>query len=215
LGGLFQKVIDNRTLVPDIDSGQSGLALAVCASNSSVFAKRKDFVFSYSSDDTDLPIPEPSDQRLARLLWLWRRDQQSVLEDGRDVQKHIAGLLEWFLCDAFTYYSQGAKQGWWSDGVTDLQLASLSETEIRAIGCTWWGAKNFNEQWIAPFEIDFYFPTVESIDFTRTVVRFGRVDRDGEIMRTASYLHPRLRNGDRNLKNSDWAMAIELTPPPI
>lgn len=147
------------------------------------------------------------------MLWIWNRDQEAVLEDGRDVQRRIAGLLEWFLCDAFTYHPEGAKQCWWSDGVIDLRLERISDTAIRASGSTWW-AEGMKGQWIAPFEIEFYFPTVEALDFTRTVVRFGWVDRNGRIIRNSSYLvNPDLRTDGRKRKNSDWAMAIELTPP--
>ena len=134
------------------------------------------------------------------------------MEDRRNVQQHIAELLEPFLCDAFTYHSEGARQGWWSDGVMDLRIDQIGRADFRVIGLTWWAEREVNKQWIGPFEVEFYFGAKDSLDFTRTVVRFGWRDKKGN-MRSSCSLHPRLREDGRRLQDADWVMALELTPP--
>jgi hypothetical protein len=156
-------------------------------------------------------LPETLDQQLARCLWRWARDPNPTLGDERSTQEHIAGLLERFLCDALKYSPEPSLRRWWSDGVSDLRLDRLSDTALRVIGFTWWSAGDAKTQWEAPFEIEFYFPAEQSIDAARTVVRFGWLEKNGKIKRSASSLHPRLRSGGRELQDSAWAVAIELT----
>jgi hypothetical protein len=121
-------------------------------------------------------------------------------------------LLEAFLCDSFSYYSKAAKQGWWSDGVMDLRVQRIGKAAFRVIGLTWWSDRKAMNHWVAPFETEFYFDAEGSLDFTRTVVRFGSRDKEG-IIRSSCSIHPRLRHEDRPIVDSNWAMAIELTPP--
>ena len=159
-----------------------------------------------------LPVSEPIDRRIARLLWLWASDPERVMKDGWNVQQHIAGLLEPFLCEAFTYHSEGARQGWWSDGVMDVRIEQIGSSGFRTIGLTWWAERNVGAQWIGPFEVEYYFDVEDSLEFTRTIVRFGWKDKNGN-MRSSCSLHPRLRKDRRQVKDSDWVLAIELTPP--
>ena len=156
-------------------------------------------------------MPETLEQKLAACLWRWARDPQPTRDENKSIQERLEGLLEWFLCDAFKYSPEGSRRGWWSDGVFGLRLDRLSDTAFRVIGFTWC-QEGRGTLWEAPFEVEFYFSAVESINCARTVVRFGWLDKNGEITRTASSLHLRLRSGGRELNDSAWAMAIELTP---
>ena len=159
-----------------------------------------------------MPPSEPCDHRIASLLWVWSRHSAQVLADGRNVEQHIADLLEPFLCDSFTYWPEGSKQGWWSDGVVDLHIERLASTAFVLFGVTWWAGHDVNKQWISPFEIELYFQIEGELDFVRAIVRFGCSDKNGNIVRSSSPIHPRIRNDGRPLPNSNWAMAIELTP---
>ena len=170
-------------------------------------------IFPNSLNDAVLPDSEPRDQRIARLLWIWSRDRKQLFGDGRSVEQHIASWLEPFLCDSFAYSPEGAKQGWWSDGVVDLQIDRFAATAFLLWGSAWWAGHDVNKQWVAPFEIEFYFTVEGSLDFSRTIVRFGGADVNGDIVRSSMSLHPRIRNNGQPSKNSHWAMAIELTPP--
>ncbi len=167
--------------------------------------KQKEIAFADSQNDAVLPSSEPLEQRIARLLWIWLNDPLVILNDGRDVQQHIATLLEPFLSDAFTYHSEGSKQGWWSDGVTLLQIEAIADTTFRPFGYTWSAGG-----W-TPFEIEFYLAAKTSLRFDRTIVRFGWLDKNGNI--AAASIHPRLRKPGSQISESQWAMAIELTPP--
>lgn len=117
------------------------------------------------------------------------------------------------MCDSFAYSSEGAKDGWWSDGILDLHIDHFSATAFLVFGSTWWAGHNVAKQSIGPFEIEFYFNGVGNLDFARTIVRFGLVDENGNIKRSSCSLHPRIRNNGRAIRNSDWAMAIELSLP--
>lgn len=135
------------------------------------------------------------------------------MSDGkRSVEQEIASWLEYFLCDAFDCDPESARRGWWSDGVMDLRIEQLDNTSFRAIGSTYFGERNVREQWVGPFEVEFYFAARGSLEFVRTIVRFGWKDKKGRIVRSGC-LHPRLRSTRRGLRNADWALAIELTPP--
>src|SRR5262245_26025121 len=95
------------------------------------------------------------------------------------------------------------------DGVGGLQFHQIGATWFRATGFTYWlGSIACGN---APFEVEFYYPTQESLDYERAVIRFGWLDRHGRI--TPVSIHPRLRRPNQPPKDSDWAMAIELTPP--
>ena len=159
-----------------------------------------------------LSASEPVDRRIASLLSVWAHDPERVMDDGRNVEQHIARLLEPVLCDAFTYHSEGAKQGWWSDGVFDLRIQRIAQTAFRTIGLTWWAGRNASRQFVAPFEVEFYFDAEDSLGYRKTVVRFGWKDKNGKL-RSFCSLHPRLRKDDHEIENSKWGMAIELTPP--
>lgn len=94
-----------------------------------------------------------------------------------------------------------------------LRIEHMAPKAFLAFGTTWWAGHDVNKQWIAPFEIEFYFNAVGDLKFARTIVRFGLADDHGNIKHSSCSLHPRARNNGRPLGNSIWAMAIELTPP--
>ena len=158
---------------------------------------------------------EPNETHIARLLWAWSCDLEAVVEDddGRRIDQHLAFLLEWFLCDALKHSSAGARGGWWSDGVISLQIKRLTPTSFRMTGTTFWAAGKGRNDWVAPFDVEFSFPAIDSVEWTGIIVRFGWLGHDGEIVQSIGCIHPRERWPDKVIRDSEWAMAIELTPP--
>ena len=169
--------------------------------------------FADSPDNAALPRPQTLDQLIAELLWVWSSDPGRVMEDERKIELHIADQLEWFLCDAFTYSPVPSQSNWWSDGVFDLRIEQIGDIAFRAIGSTWWADLDVSTEWVGPFEVEFYLTSKRSLEFARQIVRFGLKDRNGNIVRSSDCLHPRVRKPNREPKDSEWALAIELTPP--
>ena len=97
--------------------------------------------------------------------------------------------------------------------MVDLHIERFTTTAFLLFGSTWWAGHDVNKQWIGPFEIEFYFNVEYGPDFARQIVRFGIADNNGNIVHSSSSLHPRIRHDGQSSPNSDWAMAIELTPP--
>jgi hypothetical protein len=140
---------------------------------------------------------ESIDNRLAAALWAWSLD--------------VASLVEWFLCEAFRHSPDGFQREWWSDGIVTLSLTQLSATSFLAVGATIWADSNVDLQYLAPFEIEFFFAAQNDVEFQRTIVRFGSTDREGAIVRLPwDSCAPALIES-RPRRNADWAMAIELT----
>jgi hypothetical protein len=131
-----------------------------------------------------------------------------IVEGDRTLFQEICGLLEFYICACIPY---GPKNlgGWWSDGVVHLDITETGRDRFTLLGVTW-----IDSLGIAPFEIDLELDPNDDIYFAKTVFRIGTLD---------SYGHPSVCN--RNLAptrvldmrpryNRDWAMAVDLTPPP-
>lgn len=151
-----------------------------------------------SSKNAALPGPsESGDQRIARLLWMWSRHPTQFFEDGRNVEQHIASCLEPFLSDSFTYCSEGLCGDQPRHRTTSPAWSRVNSTAFLVFGMTWWAGHDVTSPSIDPFEIEYYFNNEDERDFARTIVRFGLADN----------------NGQRPLRDSAWAMAIELKAP--
>jgi hypothetical protein len=154
---------------------------------------------------------ESIDNRLAAALWAWSRDPASATDRQHIASLDVASLVEWFLCEAFRHSPDGFQREWWSDGIVTLSLTQLSATSFLAVGATIWADSNVDLQYLAPFEIEFFFAAQNDVEFQRTIVRFGSTDREGAIVRLPwDSCAPALIES-RPRRNADWAMAIELT----
>jgi hypothetical protein len=67
---------------------------------------------------------------------------------------------------------------------------------------------------IAPFEIDLKLDPLDDVYFAKTVFRIGMLDNHERPMVCDRNLAPTRVLEMRPRYNRDWAMAVELTPPP-
>lgn len=139
---------------------------------------------------------------------IWRVDPNATLEDGRILLNEICGLLEFYICGCIPY---GPKNlgGWWSDGVIHLEVAEPERDRFTLLGVTWIGSLG-----LAPFEIDLELDPNDDIYFAKTVFRIGTLDNNGLPTVAERSLAPIRVLETRPRYNRDWAMAVELTPPP-
>ena len=160
--------------------------------------------------DNENPIPDdnrPIETRLLHCLRVWRDNPHAVLTNGRNVEREIYGLLEWYICQCIEYGPNNLG-GWWSDGVIYLEISQTETDTFKLLGVTWIDCHG-----VAPFEIDLDIGTLNDTFFAKTVFRIGMLDSQGQ---------PRICDRDRSptrllekrpRRNRDWAMAAELTPP--
>jgi hypothetical protein len=110
----------------------------------------------------------------------------------------------------FTCRNSAQSGSWWCDGVCDLAIEVLDRTSFRIVGAAIWAEDE--PYYLAPFEIEFYYPVAQSESPLRTIVRFGVADYLGNIERTpygdaiAGWMI-----GERPKRDPDWAFAVELT----
>jgi len=166
---------------------------------------------STNAADCDLPGDrEPLELPLVRALWRWSAGAQSDPDDVATAVSDVAGWMEGFLCGVFAMSKTPGANSWWSDGVTDLQLSQSSPTSIEAIGATIWAGSG-PSFYLAPFECEFYFASPNDPECLRIVVRFGKLDRFGNIVRLPYDSNAGGVIASRPKTNSDWALAVELS----
>jgi hypothetical protein len=157
-----------------------------------------------------VPTPEyraPIETRLVNCLRVWRDNPQAVLEDGRDVEREIYGLLEWYICECIQYGPNNLG-GWWSDGVIFLEISEPETDRLKLIGVTWIDCHG-----VAPFEIDVEMGQPTDDYFAKTIFRIGMLDDQGRPEICDRDRLPSRLLEKRPRYNPDWAMAVELTPP--
>jgi hypothetical protein len=126
----------------------------------------------------------------------------AIVEGDRTLFQEICGLLEFYICGCIPY---GPKNlgGWWSDGVIHLEISEAAPNLFTLLGVTW-----IDSLGIAPFD------PLDDVYFAKTVFRIGMLDNHERPMVCDRNLAPTRVLEMRPRYNRDWAMAVELTPPP-
>lgn len=145
---------------------------------------------------------------MLRCLRTWRVTPDAVVEGDRTLLQEIGGLLEFFICGCIAYGPRNLR-GWWSDGVIHLEIAETNRDRFTLLGVTW-----IDSLGLAPFEIDVELDSLDDTYFTKTVFRIGMLDKNRRPMVCDRNLAPHRVLAMRPRYNRDWAMAVELTPPP-
>ncbi len=159
---------------------------------------------------------DPLDVAIARDLWRWR----SLPEPDRVVvtapQSMLALSLEYYLCGVFRYENSAPSCGWWCDGVIELSIEELDDTSFRMVGAAYWAKAGHKSSpfFLAPFEIEMYFPRPQADVPSRSIVRFGAMDHLGNIQKSPHNGNAVRLIAKRPQRNTDWAFAIELTDQP-
>lgn len=137
----------------------------------------------------------------------WLRDPNSIAADGRPIKEEIESHLQWYI-DSCLGYGPRSLRHWWCDGVIHLDMSKSSMKSIKLLGVAWITASR-----IAPFEIEVEFDPARDRFFTRTLFRIGSLDESGRPTLFEYVRHTDRVIASRPQRKSDWAMAIELTPP--
>jgi len=138
-------------------------------------------------------------------LWRWKfaapTERDAIVADTK-----LALMLEfWFpLADI----PLTRKLGTWCDGITTLDISSNSHCSFSLAGV------GYFPTYLAPFELEFHFANRRDIDPSSIVLRLGF--RNG-LMPANATGDPSTKNdaaafANRPQRNSDWAVAVELTP---
>jgi hypothetical protein len=132
----------------------------------------------------------------------------AAVEIDRTLYQEICDLLEFYICGCIPY---GPKHlgGWWSDGVIHLEIAEPEPDRFKLLGVTWIGSLG-----IAPFEIDLALDSNDDTHFANTIFRLGMLDEHGQPTFANRNSSPTRVLETRPQYNRDWALAMELTPPP-
>lgn len=132
----------------------------------------------------------------------------AIVEGERTLFQEICGLLEFYICGCIPYGPRNLR-GWWSDGVIYLEIAEPNQDRFILLGVTW-----IDSLGIAPFEIEVEPDSRDDLYFAKTVFRIGMLDNHGHPLVCNRNLAPTRVLEMRPRYNRDWAMAVELTPPP-
>ncbi|MCA9150889.1 MAG: hypothetical protein KDA92_16370 [Planctomycetales bacterium] len=168
-------------------------------------------------------FPEPEfeldlhDGKLAVALRHWCQDHPDPSESRSIEQKRLAELLGIWLASPLLENPVKWNRGWWPDGIVHLELDKRDNKLVVASGVTIWVDNNARQHaygdFLAPFEIEFYFASPSSFRFRKTVVRFGIRDGKDGIEKCPYSRIPHVRRQifeKRPRRNSDWALAIEI-----
>jgi hypothetical protein len=139
----------------------------------------------------------------------WCADPAAKLDNGRTVEEDIRGCLEWYICECLQYDPSKLLGAWWSDGVIYVRIERCGDTGFKLLGVTWIGSLG-----LAPFEIDVELEAGNEEYFRRCEFRIGMLDADGCPTVSGRRVSAESLLEKRPRCNRDWAMAVELTPPP-
>jgi hypothetical protein len=168
------------------------------------------FPFPESSSDHD--YPRTIEACLIRYLRLWRGDRDAVAEDGEAVGHALSRVLEWFICDCLEYSPDNDIGGWWCDGVMTLDVVQTGVESFQLSGVAWIGGVDAKSYGVAPFRIDAVLDPSQDDQLARCVFRIGWRDHRGRPRLDSPQIPPYRILAEQPRTNSDWAVAIELTP---
>jgi hypothetical protein len=151
------------------------------------------------------------EQRMAGLLREWRLPSTVDDADFDAPEGELAGLAERLLSDVFQYFATGRASDYWCDGVTVVDVRVIGPDSYKVLGAACWAERPdpAGPFYLAPVEFEFHGVAGERIE--RTIVRFGALDRFGEIKRHPLDSTPQTLVDRRPQENVDWAVALELT----
>lgn len=113
-------------------------------------------------------------------------------------------MLEFYLCGAFQLVEFTCSRGIWCDGVVEVSIEKLHRCAFRV------AAAAYCPQRLAPVEIEFVFAQRRALEPTHTIVRFGILGADGELVWHKTR-HASIIVADRPRSDADWAIAVQLT----
>jgi hypothetical protein len=152
---------------------------------------------------------EPLELPLVRALWCWAATPCDDPVARQSAADEVGRWIDGFIGRCFRFSTSSASDSWWTDGTAKVVLTQSSPVSINAVGATVW-AGNFRGFCLAPFECDFYFASPNAPECERIIVRFGKLNKHGEILRIPFDSTPESVIASRPKKDSDWAFAIEI-----
>ncbi len=128
-------------------------------------------------------------------------------------QPELAGAIEFYLCGAFHYDNSAQSRRWWCDGIVELSITELAPIAFLIVVAAYWApsAHRSSPFYLAPLELELYFHSPGDLDAERTIIRFGYIDRFGDINRVRYDANAIGIVQNRPTSNQDWAFAIELS----
>jgi hypothetical protein len=137
---------------------------------------------------------------------MWRDDHRALTFDSRPVEDALCGVLEMYIGECLAC-APNSPPGWWSDGVFRLEIQETSRDQFKLLGVTW-----IDSAGTTPFEFDVELSPTDQDQLARTIFRIGTLDADGYPTFFDQYAIGAIEM--RPQRNRDWAVAVELTPPP-
>jgi hypothetical protein len=141
--------------------------------------------------------------KISDVLWQWRfanhADRFSIVKESR-----LALLLEfWFpFEDIILLRSLGA----WCDGIPMLMLEVINRTAFKMTG-----VGHFPHE-LSPFELEFHYKNRQDRLTSKIVLRFGISNHAGGLKTFACTMLPERVLASSPRDDSDWAIAVELSP---
>lgn len=114
-------------------------------------------------------------------------------------------MLEYYLCGAFHLVEFTRYRDIWCDGVVEISIEKLNRCAFRV------SAAAYCPQRLAPVEIEFHFAQRRALQPTHSIVRFGKLDAEGEIAWYSNKNHASSIVANRPRRDADWAIAVQLT----
>lgn len=153
---------------------------------------------------------EPLEITLVRWLWKWScTAKQDDAPLSAPVLAEISAVLDGFLTGVLRTSGSDGVRSCWCDGVLCLHVSQPTPTSFCLIGATIWAGAG-PKFYVAPFECDFDFSAPDDREASRIVVRFGKRDRRGDIVRLGYDAAPDSVIASRPKSLSEWAFAVEV-----
>ena len=152
---------------------------------------------------------------MAAILWRWaflRRSERGDVS-AYDPECVLPILLAFYFCGVFHCEKSAPSRAWWCDCVYDYSIAWRKRTMFRVVGVGDWGKAGggFTGFYLAPFEFEMHFRSVNELDPVRIVVRFGEADELGEIRPIPLGTEIDRVLAERLKRDEDWAFAVEFS----
>jgi len=149
------------------------------------------------------PNVDATESRIASFLWQWKfanpRDRDSVISES-----NLLLLIEYWF--PFTDIEFTRKRGIWCDGIPLLTIASNERLSFTLAGVGYFPHD------LSPFELEFRFHKRRDLEPASIVIRFGKIDGIGNLVKYGQSKHPSHILNVRPVTNTEWAVAVKLTP---
>jgi hypothetical protein len=148
---------------------------------------------------------DPLEAAIAAELWRWAFNTEEQRREQTSLGSKLASLLEYYLCGAFQAIDFARTRGLWCDGVAAIEIAKPERCVFHV------AAAAYVPHQLAPVELEFHFPQRRALKPTHTIVRFGRLGADGEIVWAPNSLHAPRIVANRPGCDADWAIVVQLS----